>query len=67
MDILEVLKLYVPCKWVQGPPGRARREGPHSEAQLGKVRGTLSGWQVTPVWSLSFPLTPTQGPRGLEP
>ena len=27
VDILEVLKLYVPCKWVQGPRGEGRERG----------------------------------------
>lgn len=38
----KVLKLYVPCKWVQGPSGggQGERWTPTVKAQLGKVRGT---------------------------
>lgn len=38
-NILDVLKLYVPWRWVQGGRGRVRRGDPESEAWLGQACG----------------------------
>lgn len=69
VDILEVLKLYVPCRWVQGPRGEGRERGTPTVRPSWARLGGCCGWQVASLQGRKwFPsLTPTQGPRGLEP